>query len=134
MASFADLQKDHGQSHHESENEDGRGLCEECEIEQAEAWRQREKAFALDAFGKYEECRVALCTSNFRILGSNPYHHGSRASQLFQGPRNLALPFLPELLGPEEHPPLRSQPAINPPSQLGNFISPLDRLPININK
>lgn len=35
MASVADSQKDHGQSHHESENEDRRGLCEECEIGEA---------------------------------------------------------------------------------------------------
>ncbi|KAK7451972.1 hypothetical protein Landi51_04634 [Colletotrichum acutatum] len=57
-----------------------------------------------------------------------------QAAEYLSGERNLALAFLPTLLGPEEHPHLRSQPAINPPSQLQNFISPSDRLPININK
>ncbi|KAG7058416.1 hypothetical protein JMJ77_0005792 [Colletotrichum scovillei] len=138
MASVADSQKDHGQSHHESENEDRRGLCEECEI--GEAYMR----------WTYEACRVALCSSNLRILMREyahtrpPSHHLTslrctlppwvKSEPAVPGScRNLAQSFLPKLLGPEEHPPLRSQPTINPPSQLQNFISPSDRLPININ-
>ncbi|KAK1446084.1 hypothetical protein CMEL01_10327 [Colletotrichum melonis] len=75
---------------------------------------------------------MALCSSNLRIL-MREYAHTLTVYTTTMGQRNLAQSFLAKLLGPEEHPPLRSQPTINPPSQLQNFISPSDRLPININ-